>query len=123
MSKIFLFLVFGIFFFLFPQGSFAVSFTISSSSQTISKNDEISINILINDLTSCIKCYLQTAFTSSLTNPKYLGFTSDNSGNWYKYLSSPPKETVQSSFFSFEPIEGNWSGVIKAKIDIEDTDY
>lgn len=108
----------------FPTKTFAaITFTISSSQQNITQNEELSISITISGLTSCTTCYLQAAFTSATGSPRYLGYTQHNGGNWYQYISSPSPDTIQSSFFSFQPLGGSWTGTLKAKVDPQDSNY
>ncbi len=123
--KLFLFAVsLSFFIFFFPTKAFAaITFSISTSQQSISQTDELSITVTITGLTSCATCYLQAAFTSATGNPSYLGYTQQNGGSWYQYITSPSPETIQSSFFSFQPSVGSWTGVLKAKVDTQDSDY
>lgn len=112
-----------IFIFVIPQPTFAsISFTIETDKQSYIEDEEISIKITITGLTSCTTCYLQAAFTA-VGQTKYFGQTQKNTGEWYKYISSPDPSFVQSTFFSLQPTNGDWTGTVKTKIDKDDPDY
>lgn len=112
-----LFLFFGV------RVTFAVSFTISNPQY---HGDEITIDILLSGLTSssCLNgyCYLQAAFTSP-SPIRYFGFTKNNNGQWYQYISSPTQSYIQSTFFTFQPVGGTWSGQLTLKVNTEDSNY
>lgn len=108
-----------------PSLSFAaISFSISNPRYD---GDEVVIDISLSGLTSAscpnTNCYLQAAFTYSTSNPRYFGFTKNVSGSWYEYVSSPDPSYIQSTFFSFQPVDGNWSGEVRVKPNVEDKDY
>lgn len=101
----------------------AISFTISNPQYN---NSEVTIDVNLSGLTStsCPNgfCYLQTALSSP--DPiRYFGFTKNNSGQWYEYISSPTLSYIQSTFFNFQPISGAWSGQLTIKINTESPNY
>lgn len=101
----------------------AISFTISNPQYN---NNEVTIDVTLSSLTStsCPNsfCYLQAALTSS--DPiRYFGFTKNNSGQWYEYISSPTQSYIQSAFFNFQPVSGAWSGQLALKINTESPNY
>lgn len=122
-----IFLLFFYFFFLFlsfPSPTFAaISFTLSNPQY---QDNELTVDVSLSGLTStsCSNsiCYLQGAFTAQ-DKTKYFGSTQSTSGQWYPYISSPDPSYIQSDFFSFQPLEGNWSGTIKIKFDPQDAAY
>lgn len=101
----------------------AIEFSIGSLTQT---NDEIEVEVTVKGLSSssCFenRCYLQGLLTVENQN-QYFGFTQNNQGNWYEYIGSPEVELIKSTFFSFEPKEGSWSGKLKVKNNSGDSDY
>lgn len=101
----------------------AITFEISNP---INVSDELSVDVSISGLagSSCDtnKCYLQGAFQKS-SGESYFGFTQNNSGSWYEYISSPQIDYIKSTFFNFEVQEGSWSGKLKVKNNIESTAY
>lgn len=123
MKKLIFLLVFvGIF--SFPDQVFAaISFSISSP-QTA--DDQTTFDVSISGLSSssCLDntCYLQAAFTSQ-TQTRYFGFTKNNNDDWYKYDGSSDKDNIKSTYFSFHPQNGSWSGSLTVKVDSQDTAY
>lgn len=110
--------------FRFPPNIFAaIEFTISNP---VNSNGEISVDVSLTGLTSqsCLngKCYLQGVFQKS-SGENYFGFTQNNSGDWYKYDSSPSVDFILSTFYVFEPVNGTWAGNVKIKNDNESTSY
>lgn len=108
----------------FVKSVFAVSFSISNSQVN---GEEVTIDVSVSGITTCSsetnKCYLQAAFTSTLDNPKYFGFTKNNQDQWYEYDNSIDKAYIQSTFFGFEPVDGSWSGTLVLKSNPDDPDY
>lgn len=100
----------------------AITFTIATDQTTITYNQEFTLNVTITGLTSCTICYIQSRITQTTTS-RYFGFTQKEDGSWYSYISSPSPETIQTTFFAFQPQDGSWSGTIKAKVDIEDNNF
>lgn len=119
-----IFLIFTILFaFYGVKPTFAISFTISNPQYN---NDEITIDVSLSGLTStsCLNgsCYLQAAFTApELT--RYFGFTKNHNGVWYEYIGSTESSYIQSTFFTFQPVDGTWSGQISLKNNPNDPDY
>ena len=109
-------------FFLFSSPAHAISFTLSNPQVS----DQITIDITISGATNTncpnSRCYLQGMLTAVDQN-KYFGFTQNNSGDWYEYISEPEPEYIQSSFFSLQLTDGNWSGQLKIKNNPQDPDY
>ena len=101
----------------------AISFSVSNP-QT--DGEIVAFEVSISGLTSSScgdgYCYLQAAFTNP-NQPRYFGFTQDQNGQWYQYDGSPGKDNIKSTFFSFQPQDGNWSGNLTIKVDAEDPDY
>lgn len=108
----------------FVKSVFAVSFSISNPQVN---GEEVAIDVSVSGITTCSsetnKCYLQAAFTSTLDNPKYFGFTKNNQDQWYEYDNSIDKAYIQSTFFGFEPVDGGWSGTLVLKSNPDDPDY
>src|SRR5260221_10690104 len=110
-------ILFLVLFFFSAKNVFA---TISSviSNPVVDSNDEITIDVNITGLisSSCpnTQCFLQGMLTQSI-NPQYLGFTQNNNSQWYEYNGSPDTSYIQSTFFSFTPNSGSWSGQLKVK--------
>lgn len=125
MPKVLIFIasIFIFFSSLIPETHAVISFSISNPQ---SDNDETTFDVSLSGLasSSCSDgfCYLQAAFTGQ-SQPRYFGFTKNNTGEWYKYSSSLDKNYIKSTFFSFQPQEGNWSGKLTIKVDSEDPDY
>ena len=101
----------------------AISFSISNPQQS---GNEVTIDVSLSGLTSSscpnVSCYLQAAFTSQVQT-RYFGFTKNNSGQWYEYISSPSTTYIQSTFFAFQPTSGAWSGQVTLKINTESSYY
>lgn len=101
----------------------AISFSISNPTY---ENEVVSVEVSLSGLTtsSCASssCYLQAGLKNLRTN-RYFGFTKNDRGEWIVYNSSTDKTTIQSTFFTFSPTGGNWSGKVSAKADPNDTDY
>lgn len=101
----------------------AISFTISNPQQ---QGDEVTIDVSLSRLTSSScnegSCYLQAAFTQP-SPIRYFGFTKNQSGEWYEYISSPDLSYMHSTFFSFQPIDGSWSGQLTLKVNYESSNY
>ncbi len=101
----------------------AISFAISNPQQS---ENEVTIDVSLSGLTSssCLNgsCYLQAAFTSP-TPIKYFGSTKNNNDQWYEYISSPTQSYMQSTFFTFQPVSGTWSGQLTLKINAESPNY
>lgn len=122
--SVFTAIFFSIFFGLSSQSAFAaISFTISNP-QT--QGDEITIDVSISGLTSSVSCpnnicYLQGGFVGS--NGRYFGITKNNSGTEYSYISSPDPSNMQTTFFSFNPDSGNWSGKVIVKPDFTSPNF
>lgn len=125
MPKILVILVFlSAFLFLnIPKTFAAISFSISNA-QTDGAivTFDVSISGLTSSSCDASYCYLQAAFTNP-SKPRYFGFTQNQNGGWYQYDGSPGKDNIKSTFFSFAPQEGNWSGTLTIKVDSEDPDY
>lgn len=100
-----------------------IEFNISDSQVN---NQEISLIASISGLTSnsCFenRCFLR-GLLRKVNNSKYFGQTQNNSGSWIDYISSLEKEYIQSSFFSFQPNSGSWSGQLNLRFLIDDTEY
>lgn len=101
----------------------AISFTISNPQQS---EDEVTIDVSLSGLisSSCLNgtCYLQAAFTSP-TPIRYFGSTKNNNDQGYEYISSPTQSYIQSTFFTFQPVSGTWSGQLTLKINAESPNY
>lgn len=112
-----------IYFFLGTEPVFAITFNISNPQLN---GNEITIDASLSGLTSssCLNgsCYLQAAFTTQEQN-KYFGFTKNNNGDWYEYVSPPSTSNIQSTFFAFQPVSGSWSGQLTLKINPESPNY
>lgn len=119
--KVFFIFILG--FLIFTKPAFAVTFNISNPQLN---GNEVIINASMSGLTStsCLNgsCYLQAAFTAQEQN-KYFGFTKNNNGDWYEYVSSPSTSDIQSTFFAFQPVSGSWSGQMTLKINSESPNY
>src|SRR3990167_10731000 len=106
-----------------PKTYAAISFSISDP-QT--DGETVTFDVSISGLTSssCTDgyCYLQAAFTNP-NQARYFGFTQNQNGQWYQYDGSPGKDNIKSTFFSFQPQDGNWFGNLTIKVDSEDPDY
>jgi len=89
-------------------------------------DDQVTVDVAISGLTSSscpnTACFLQAMFTSKDTT-RYFGFTQNSGGSWYEYNSEPSKDYIKSTFFSFTPIEGSWSGKLVAKNNPNDSNY
>lgn len=103
---------------LFPAKVFA-AFTIETvtPSDIISEDQTITLFVSASNLSSSTQ-YLQTAITKE-GKTNYFGFTQNNSGNWIQYQSSPDL----NSLLAFTPVDGNWNGEVKAKIDTSDSGF
>lgn len=123
MGKFVFLLIFAVFLLLPIQVFAAITFSISNPQTT---DNNVTIDISISGLSSAScpdnTCYLQAAFTSQ-TQTRYFGFTQNNNNDWYKYDGSPDKDNIKSTFFSFHPQDGNWSGSLTVKADAQDADY
>lgn len=114
----------AVIFLFFPKSaSAAISFTISNPVQ---QGEEVSFDVSLSGLTSnsCNEgsCYLQAAFT--FPSPiRYFGFTKNHGGELYEYISKPSITYIQSTFFTFQPIDGAWSGQLSLKINFESPYY
>jgi len=101
----------------------AISFSITNPTY---ENEMVNVDVSLSGLTtsSCASssCYLQAGLKNFRTD-RYFGFTKNDKGDWIVYNSSTDKTTIQSTFFTFSPINGNWTGKISAKADPNDTDY
>jgi len=99
----------------------AVNFTVGTDISELNESEALVLEVEVSDLSSCTTCYLQAAFKS--VRNKYLGQTKNNLGSWYKYESEPAPSDIKNYYFSFQPVEGGWTGNIHAKIDKEDGDF
>jgi hypothetical protein len=102
------------------QETYAILFSISNPQ---SDGEKVTFDVSLSGL-SCpnTKCYLQAAFTKPGNN-HYFGFTQNHNSDWYKYNGTPDTSYIQSTFFSFEPVNGSWSGQLTIKVNVEDPDY
>ena len=114
---------FAFLFFNIPKIYAAISFSISNPQ---GEGESFTFDVSISGLTSssCSNgiCYLQAAFTSP-NQPRYFGFTQNQNGQWYEYDGSPEVDNIKSTFFSFVPQNGNWSGELTIKVNAEDPNY
>lgn len=120
----------GIYLLLFFIGIFSPGFVEAAIQFTVDNalvsGSELSVNASISGLitSSCSsegKCYLQGTLRQPAKN--YFGQTQNNVGTWVDYVSSPELEYIQSTFFSFQPISGSWSGQVKMRFSTEDAEY
>lgn len=110
---------------------FATTPALAAPAQSISdqiiSGTEISFNASISALTtsSCAtsdgRCFLQGTLRQGSGNQ--FGQTQNNSGSWVDYVSSPETEYIQSTFFSFQPVAGTWSGQLKMRFSTSDPLY
>lgn len=101
----------------------AISITDISSTIINSQDDIISLTATASGLSSSTQ-YLQVVFTKEGEVTDYLGLTSNQQGEWYKYKSSPSlSEDLQIYFYSFVPVGGAWTGTISAKLDTDDSGF
>lgn len=101
----------------------AISITDISSTIINSQDDAISLTATASGLSSSTQ-YLQVIFTKEGEATDYLGLTSNQQGEWYKYKSSPSlSEDLQVYFYSFTPVGGAWTGTISAKLDTDDSGF
>lgn len=101
----------------------AISFTISNL--TINSNDEIEVDAVITGLTSSSNCstdgcYLQAEILSA---GGAFGYTYNNSGDYVDFFKPSSVEEIKSKLFNFKPVEGAWSGKLKAKNNPESSNY
>lgn len=100
----------------------AIQFNISNAEIA---DTEINLMASVSGLTSSScpdgKCYLQG--TLRLPQKNYFGQTQNNVGSWIDYLSAPEPDYIQSTFYSFQPESGSWSGQLKMHFSAEDTNY
>lgn len=102
----------------------AISFLIDSPQIA---STEVTLNASISGLTtsSCNtdgRCFLEGTLRQ-VGASKYFGFTQNNLGSWIDYQSSPEIEYIQNNFFDFSPISGTWSGQLKIKFSVLDSEY
>ncbi|OGD87062.1 hypothetical protein A2870_02805 [Candidatus Curtissbacteria bacterium RIFCSPHIGHO2_01_FULL_41_11] len=117
MPRIFVFATAITFFLVFTPQVFA-AFNFSTSKQTVTDTEELSVSINLDLSTSTANnaYYLRGAFYKEGTT-QYFGYTQDNSGNFY----NGPYGNCQSLFKITVDAEGNWSGEIKVKVDYENS--
>lgn len=108
----------------FVKSVFAViSITDISSTIINSQDDIISLTATASGLSSSTQ-YLQVVFTKEGEATDYLGLTSNQQGEWYKYKSSPSLlGDLQIYFYNFVPVGGAWTGTISAKLDTDDSGF
>lgn len=124
-TKIILVLAFFIVLFgAFTSTTFAaISFTISNPS--VNANDEIEVDATITGLTSSSNCstdgcYLQAEILSA---GGAFGYTYNNSGDYVDFFNPNSVEEIKSKLFNFKPVDGVWSGKLKAKNNSESDNY
>lgn len=101
----------------------AISFTISNL--TINSSDEIEVDAAIAGLTSSSNCstdgcYLQAEILSA---GGVFGYTYNNSGDYVDFFNPNSVDEIKSKLFNFKPVEGAWSGKLKAKNNPESANY
>lgn len=106
----------------FPQDAIASLSIVDVSPSEINSPDQVVIITASASGLSDKSQYLQAVFTKEGQAANYLGFTKNLNGDWYKYKSSPSDSDL-TSFFSFKPDSGSWSGRLEAKIDVSDTGF
>jgi hypothetical protein len=111
------------FFFLKTTPLFAVTFTIANPK---TDKEVVSIDVSLSGLTSssCASssCYLQAGLRA-FGEREFFGFTRNGNGEWYEYKSEPGINTITTTFFSFSPVGGAWSGTLSVKANPTDTKY
>lgn len=121
MNKIYF--LFALFFLIFPQKVFAASINL----ELIDQSDYYTVKVNISGLerTTCKSktCYLQAMFTQKNTTPRYFGFTFGQQ-DWFQYQSKPEPDFIKSNFIPLDAgPDGNWSGIVRASVDKDDSDY
>lgn len=101
----------------------AISFTISNP--VVNSSDEIEVDALITGLTSSSNCstdgcYLQAEILSA---GGIFGMTYNNSGEYVDFFQPSSAEEIKSKLFNFKPVDGVWSGKLKAKNNPESENY
>lgn len=102
----------------------AIQFNIDNA--VLSTNTEISLTASISGLitSSCStegKCYLQGTLREPTKN--YFGQTLNKVDTWVDYVFQPELEYIQSTFYSFQPDSGSWSGQLKMRFSTQDSEY
>jgi len=120
---LFLLLAGAVFLFL-PNDTLASAFTIQTNKQSLINDEEIIIAVSIDGLPANTKYFLQAAFTKVDQPTNYLGYTQNNNGQWYCYVSSPTGGSLADSFYSLITNNGgDWLGVLMAKADLVDSGF
>lgn len=102
----------------------AISFLIDSP---IITGTEITLSASVSGLiaSSCNtdgRCFLAGTLRQ-VGASKYFGLTQNNMGSWIDYQSTPETEYIQNNFFDFTPNSGSWSGQLKLKFSVLDSEY
>ena len=114
-------------FFIFPRNSLAaIVFTISNP--IVNENDEIEVDASISGLisSSCSTggCYLQAQIRVLNESKGFFGYTYNNSGEFVDYFSSVSSvDEIKTKLFNFVPVSGAWSGKLKAKNNLSNSNY
>ena len=90
-------------------------------------NTEVSFSASVSGLTSssCAsdgRCFFQGTLRQ-VGASYYFGQTQNNNSSWTDYVSSPDLEYIQSTFYSFLPQSGSWSGQLKMRYSAADPKY
>lgn len=94
-----------------------MSFTITDAPSSINFDQEFEVLVNLENASHNINYYLQVALTSP-ESTAYFGYTQKEDGTWYKY-----NETYDLFYKITTSQEGSWSGKLKGKPDIEDTNF
>jgi hypothetical protein len=101
----------------FPASVSAIALSLSDFPSQINFDSELTTTVSL-ECSSCSDSYLRAVFFPSGTN--YFGFTQNEKGEW---INSPSDKTQFYKITSDQVISGSWSGILKAKLDPQDSAY